>query len=103
MFRKRMRPTQHPFRDAAVEERPSRHRGLKVTVSAPKHGPRFRAYVHTPGWERVIAVSTAASADAAIERAEAVLTQAVEAGVEVHLPPAARRPLRLRSTEDAAG
>ena len=94
---------QHPFRDSVVNQEPSRHRGLQVSVFAPKHGPRFRAYVRTPGWERVLAVSTAASSDAAIERAEAVLTQAVGAGVEVHLPPAARRPLRLQSTEEASG
>jgi len=92
---------QHPFRDALVKQVASRHRGLEVTVFAPKHGPRFRAYVHTPGWERVLAVSAATSADAAMERAEAVLTQAVGAGVQVHLP-AARRPLRLRSAEEAS-
>ena len=69
-----MRRSSHPFRDSVVKQGPSRHRGLEVTVFAPKHGPRFRAYVHTPGWERVLAVSAAESADAAKERAEAVLT-----------------------------
>ena len=77
-----MRRSQHPFRDSVVERGPSRHRGLQVTVFAPKHGPRFRAYVHTPGWERVLAVSAGESADAAKKRAEAVLTQAVGAGVD---------------------
>jgi hypothetical protein len=96
-----MRRSQHPFRDSVVKQAASRHRGLQVTVFAPKHGPRFRAYVHTPGWERVLAVSAAESADAAMRRAEALLTQALGAGVEVHLP-AARRPLRLRSAEDAS-
>jgi hypothetical protein len=96
-----MRPSQHPFRDPVVIQKASRRRGLEVTVLAPKHGPRFRAYVHTHDWERVLAVSTADSAEAAAERAEAVLAQAVGAGVEVPLP-VARRPLRLRSTEEAS-
>jgi hypothetical protein len=96
-----MRQSQHPFRGAVVMQQPSRRGGLEVTVFAPKHGPRFRAYVHTPGWERVLAVSTAQSADAAAKRAEAVLTQAVGAGVDVQLPQA-RRPLRLRSAEEAS-
>src|SRR5690349_5432377 len=96
-----MRRSQHPFRGSMVKQKASRHRGLEVTVFAPKHGPRFRAYVHTPEWERVLAVSAAESADAAMTRAEAVLTQAVGAGVDVRLP-AARRPLRLRSAEEAS-
>ena len=96
-----MRRSQHPFRDSVVQRGPSRHRGLQVTLFAPKHGPRFRAYVHTPRWKRVLAVSAAESADAAKNRAEAVLTQAVGAGVDVSLP-AARRTLRLRSPEEAS-
>jgi len=95
-----MRRAQHPFRDSVVREESSRHRGLRVTVFAPKHGPRFRAYVHTPGWERVLAVSTGESADAAISRAEAVLTHAVGSGVNVHLP-AVRRSPRPRLAAEA--
>jgi hypothetical protein len=82
-----------------VKQQPSRHRGLEVTVVAPKCGPRFRAYVHTPGWERVVAVSTAGSADAAMARAEGSLTQAIGNGVRVDLP--AQRRLQ-RSSEAAA-
>lgn len=92
---------QIPFgaRDEVVKQGPSRHRGLDVTVVAPKRGPRFRAYVHTPAWERVVAVSTAGSEDAAIARAEALLTQAIGNGVRVDLPP--QRQLQ-RSSEAAA-
>jgi hypothetical protein len=82
-----------PFgaRDPVVKQRLSRHRGLEVTVAAPKRGPRFRAYVHLPDWKRVLAVSTADSADAAITRAEALLTLAIGNGVKVDLPPPRRR------------
>jgi hypothetical protein len=89
----------HPFRDSLVKQESSRHRGLEVSVFALKRQRQFRAYVHTPGWERVLVVSTAASADAAMTRADALLSQAVGAGVLVHLP-AARRPLRLQSAEE---
>ena len=85
-----MRRSQHPFRDSVVKQATSRHRWLRVTVFAPKHGPRFRAYMYTPGWELVLAVSAAESADAAVARAEALLTQAVGAGVKVQLPTARR-------------
>jgi hypothetical protein len=91
----------HPSPDSLVKHEPSRHRGLEVSVFALKRGRQFRAYVHTPGWERVLAVSIAASADAAMTRADAALSQAVGAGVDVRLP-AARRPLRLRSAEEAS-
>jgi hypothetical protein len=74
-----------------VKQRPSRHRGLEVTVVSPKRGPRFRAYVHTPAWERVVAVSTAESEDAAMARAEAALTQAIAIGARVQLPALRRR------------
>jgi hypothetical protein len=92
-----------PFgaRDAVVKQRPTRHGGLEVTVAAPERGPRFRAYVHTPAWDRVVVVSTGASAEAAMARAEALVTRAVGEGVEVRLP-ATRRPLRLQSADDAA-
>ena len=75
-----MRQSQNPFRDPVVILKAIRRRGPEVTVLAPRHGPRFRAYVHTHDWERVLAVSTAESAEAAAERAEAVLAQAVGAG-----------------------
>jgi hypothetical protein len=92
-----------PFgaRDAVVQQRPSRHDGLEVTVAALERGPRFRAYVHTPDWGRVLVVSTGASAEAAMARAEALVTQAVGEGVEIRLP-AARRPGRLQSADDTA-
>ena len=82
-----------------VKHGPSRHRGLDVTVFAPKRGPAFRAYVHTPGWERVLAVSAAVSADAAMERAEDLVGRAVSEGSLIRLP-ANRRPLRLQSLDD---
>jgi hypothetical protein len=91
--------SQHPFRDSVVKHESSRHRGLDVTVFAPKHGPRFRAYLHTPRWERVLAVSTAESADRAVECVEALLTRAVGSGVAVNLPRSSR-PLRLQSPEE---
>lgn len=69
-------------------------------MCAPKHGPTFRAYVHTPSWDRVLSVSAAESADTAIARAEAVLTQAVGQGVDVKLPTAGR-PLRLQPSQAA--
>jgi hypothetical protein len=97
-----MARSQVPFgaRDAVVKQGPTRHRGLEVTVVAPKRGPRFRAYVHTSEWERVLVVSTAASADAAMRRAEALLTQAVGEGVDVNLPRTGW-PLRLEHLEAA--
>lgn len=92
--------TPHPFRDSLVKQEPSRHGGLQVSVFASKRGPRFRAYVHTPGWERVLVVSSGgASADAAMARAEATLDEALSAGIGVHLP-TGRRPLRLRPGEE---
>ena len=94
-----MRRSQHPFRDSVVKQVSSRHRGLDVTVFAPKRGPRFRAYLHTPNWERVLAVSTAESADTAVERVDALFTQAVGSGVDVK-PPPAHRPLRLQSHDE---
>jgi hypothetical protein len=87
VFGRHKAQSQLPFgaHDAVVKQGPSRHRGLDVTVVAPKRGPRFRAYVHTPDWQRALAVSTAASAEAAASRAEAVLAQAIDEGVRVHL------------------
>jgi len=80
--------SQLPFgaRDAVVKQAPSRLGGLDVTVSAPKRGPRFRAYVHTPGWERVLAVGVGSTADAAMLHAEGSLAQAIGTGVRVNLP-----------------
>ena len=89
-------------RDAVVKQRPTRHRGLEVTVVAPKRGPRFAPTWHTPEWERVLVVSIAASADEAMRRAEALLTQAVGEGVEVNLPRTGW-PLRLEHREAATG
>jgi hypothetical protein len=85
--------SQLPFgaRDPVVDQRPSRLGGLEVTVAAPKCGPRFRAYVHTPGWERVLAVSTGSTADAAMVHAEGSLSHAIGSGVRVNLPPQLRR------------
>jgi hypothetical protein len=95
------RVAENPFRDSLVKRQPSRHEGLEVSVFAPKRGPKFRAFVHTPSWDRVLVVSTAASADAAMARADAPLAQAVGEGVAVRLPTAAR-PLRLQSSEVSA-
>jgi hypothetical protein len=88
VFGRHVAQSQLPFgaRDAVVKHGPSRHRGLDVTVVSPKHGPRFRAYVHAPGWERVLAVSTAESAESAVARAERSLSQAIGNGVQVNLP-----------------
>jgi hypothetical protein len=73
--------------DAVVKERPSRHRGLHLTVVAFKRGPtRFRAYVHTPEWERIVVVSANSSAEVAAERAENLVGRATERGVVVRLP-----------------
>jgi hypothetical protein len=89
-----------PFgaRDEVVKQRLSRHRGLEVTVAAPRRGPRFRAYLHLPDLERVLAVSTADSVDAAIARVEGLLTQAMGNGFRVNLP----QPRRRQGTSDAA-
>jgi hypothetical protein len=94
VFGRRVAQSQLPFgaRDAVVKHGPSRHRGLDVTVVSPKRGPRFRAYVHTPGWRRVLAVGTAESAESAIARAERALSQAVGTGVQVNLPEPPRHP-----------
>jgi len=75
-----------PFgsRDAVVIERASRHRGLRLTaVAFADPGPRIRAYLHTPQWERILAVGTAPSAAEAAHRAEKLLDHAVDRGVAV--------------------
>jgi hypothetical protein len=56
VFGRHVAQSQLPFgaRDAVVRQGSSRHRGLEMTVASPKRGPWFRAYVHTPGWERVL-------------------------------------------------
>jgi hypothetical protein len=93
--------SQLPFgaRDAVVKHGPSRHRGLDVTVVSPKRGARFRAYVHTPGCERILAVSTAESAESAVARAERLLSHAIENGVQVNL---SERPRHPRSSKAVA-
>ena len=103
MFARHVAQSQLPFgaRDAVVSKGPSRHRGLEVTVVSPKRGPRFRAYVHTPDWERVLAVSTADSAEAAMTRAEMSLSQAIGNGVQVNLP-AQRRHAQATTTASVA-
>jgi hypothetical protein len=97
-----MRRSQHPLRDSVVKHAASRHRGLEVTVFAPKHGPRFRAYLHTPDWERVLVVSTARSVDTAVERVDGLLTRAVDGGAGVKLPRPSR-PLRLQPPDEQDG
>ena len=89
MFGRHVAQSQLPFgaRDAVVNQAPSRLGGLEVTVVAPTRGPRFRGYVHTPGWERVLAVGTGSTADAAMVHAERSLAQAIGSGVAVKLPP----------------
>ena len=79
-----------PFgsRDAVVIERPSRHHGLRLTaVAFAERVPRIRAYLHTPKWERILAVGTAPSAAEAADRAEDLLDRAVDRGVAVDPSP----------------
>jgi hypothetical protein len=73
-----------PFgpKDAVVKQRPSRHRGLHLTVVAFKRGGTpFRAYVHTPDWERIVVVSPSTSAEVAAARAENLVLHASTYGV----------------------
>lgn len=73
-----------PFgpQDAVVVERPSRHPGLRVTaVAFAARTPRIRAYLHTPGWERIAVTATAGSAGEAAARAEDLLEYALGRGV----------------------
>jgi hypothetical protein len=78
--------------DAVVKQRPSRHRGLYLSVVAFKRGgTRFRAYVHTPGWERIVVVSANSSAEVAAKRAENLVLRASERGVLVQLPQSSPR------------
>ena len=78
-----------PFgaRDAVVIERPSRYRGLRVTaVAFAGRTPRLRAYLHTPGWERIVATGVGRSAGEAAVRAEDMLEHALLCGARVELP-----------------
>ena len=78
-----------PFgpRDAVVIARPSRHRGLRVTaVAFADRTPRIRAYLHTPGWERIVATGTGRAAGEAAVRAEDLLEHALRSGVRVDPP-----------------
>ena len=73
--------------DAVVVERPSRHPGLRVTaVAFAARTPRIRAYLHTPGWERIAVTATARSAGEAAVRAEDLLQQALERGARTGAP-----------------
>jgi fructoselysine-6-P-deglycase FrlB-like protein len=75
-----------PFgvRDAVVIDRPSRYRGLRVTaVAFASRTPRIRAYLHTPGWGRIVATGTGTSAGDAATRAEDLLDRALSQGVVV--------------------
>lgn len=88
-----------PFgpRDAVVIERPSRHRGMHVTaVAFAKRSPRIRAYLHTPGWERIVATATGRSAGEAAVRAEDLLEHARLRGIGVD-------PVRVVSIEIERG
>jgi hypothetical protein len=79
--------------DAVVVDRPSRYRGLRVTaVAFADRTPRIRGYLHTPGWERIVATSTGRSAGEAAVRAEDLLEQALLSGVRV-------KPARLAPVE----
>jgi hypothetical protein len=78
-----------PFgsRDAVVIERPSRHFGLRVTaVAFAGRAPRIRAWVHTPGRERVVSTATAGTAGEAAVRAEDLVDAARDRGIPVALP-----------------
>jgi hypothetical protein len=79
-----MARSEPPFgpEDAVVKQRPSRRRGLHLTVVAFKRGGTpFRAYVHTPDWERIVVVSPSTSAEVAAERAEKLVLHASAHGV----------------------
>ena len=67
--------------DAVVKQRPSRRRGLHLTVVAFKRGGTPFAYVHTPDWERIVVVSPSTSAEVAAERAENLVLHASAHGV----------------------
>jgi hypothetical protein len=74
-------------RDAVVIDRPSRYAGLSVTAVAFEHRtPRIRAWLHTPGWERILTTGTAESAGEAALRAEDLVESARARGVPVRLP-----------------
>jgi hypothetical protein len=73
-----------PFgeRDAVVIDRPSRHRGLELTVVAfADREPRIRAYLHTRGWKRILTVGLGRSAADAADSAEELLDRARRLGV----------------------
>lgn len=79
--------------DAVVIDRPSRYRGLRVTaVAFAGRTPRIRGYLHTPGWERIVATGTGRSAGEAAVCAEDLLEQALLRGVRV-------KPARLAPVE----
>jgi hypothetical protein len=83
--------------DAVIIERPSRHRGLRVTaVAFARRTPRIRAYLHTAEWERVVATSTGRSAGEAAARAEDLLEHAHLRGVRVE-------PVRIAPLERERG
>jgi hypothetical protein len=85
--------------DAVVIDRPSRHRGLRVTaVAFASRAPRIRAYLHTPGWERIVATGTGHSAGEAALRAEDLLEAALRRGVPVDVP----RLMRVEQQRGAA-
>jgi hypothetical protein len=74
-------------RDAVVIDRPSRYAGLRVTsVAFAQRTPRIRAWLHSPGWDRVVATATAESAGKAAVRAEDLVETAQSRGVPVQLP-----------------
>jgi hypothetical protein len=84
-----------PFgpRDAVIVDRPSRHPGLRVTaVAFADRTPRIRAYLHTPGWDRIAAMGTGRSAGEAAVRAEDLFELALRRGIGVE-------PVRLRPVE----
>ena len=88
-----MGDTAPPFAptDAVIVERPSRHRGLRVTaVAFAGREPRIRAYLHTPAWERIVATATGGSAGEAAVRVEDLVEHAAARGVHVDPPPLRR-------------
>src|SRR5947207_1825400 len=96
-----------PFghRDSVVLQRPSRHPGLLISVVARRDEALLRAYVHTPGWRRVVAVGMARSPQDAADRADGLLANAIAHGVPTGLPkPSTRRstPRRRKSPPPAS-
>ena len=74
-----------PFgrRDSVVLQAKSRHDGLLISVVARRGAASLHAYLHTPGWGRILAVGLAPTAQEAAERADALLDAAIARGLTI--------------------